>query len=186
MSHPRSSFVKTIEVASNIAIVILAIVATVLLMRNYFFVRTSSRAVTQTASLREKAGPPAGPANGAKLSIDGIDWSESDQTVLLALSDNCHFCSQSAPFYQRLVNALANRRDVRLVALFPQQSDEAKKYLAKIEVPIADVRQASFGLLGVSGTPTVILVDRTGTIKQSWMGLLTSDRESEVLSRIKT
>jgi hypothetical protein len=38
---------------------------------------------------------------------------------------------------------------------------------------------------GVRGTPTLIIVDATGVVKQSWVGRLNAERESEVLGRIK-
>jgi hypothetical protein len=39
---------------------------------------------------------------GAKLKISGVDWSDSQRTVVLALSIHCHFCTSSGSFYKRL------------------------------------------------------------------------------------
>jgi len=73
-----------------------------------------------------------------------------------------------------------------VVAVFPQDTSEGRKYLDGLNVPITEVAQATLDSLGVRGTPTLVIVDKTGTVKQSWVGRLTAERETEVLSRIKT
>jgi hypothetical protein len=42
------------------------------------------------------------------------------------------------------------------------------------------------GEIGVRGTPTLILIDGGGVVKQSWVGRLSADEEAEVLSRLHT
>src|SRR5205085_12578264 len=46
---------------------------------------------------------PKGSPVGSTLSLAGMNWAKNKQTRLLVLRDGCHFCSDSAPFYQRLV-----------------------------------------------------------------------------------
>jgi hypothetical protein len=46
------------------------------------------------------------------------------------------------------------------------------------------VRQAPLSAVGVSGTPTLLLIDGGGAIKESWVGKLPPDKETEVLSRL--
>ena len=53
-------------------------------------------------------------------------------------------------------------------------------------MPVTQVIQAQLDSLGVKGTPTLLIVDQSGTVRQSWVGRLTAERETEVLSRIKT
>jgi len=106
--------------------------------------------------------------------------------VVLALSSKCHFCSESAPFYQRLNDEVAQLRDARLIAVFPQEVDEAKQYLSALGVKIEDVRNASLNSIGVNGTPTLVIIDSKGRIEQSWVGKLSPEREAEVISRVKT
>lgn len=129
---------------------------------------------------------PTGPAAGTQISVPGITWSDSEETVVLALSNKCHFCTESAAFYQKLSRELADRQNVRVVAVFPQEVGEGKKYLDGLNVPITQVAQATLDSLGVRGTPTLVIVDKSGTVKQSWVGRLTAERETEVLSRIKS
>jgi len=119
------------------------------------------------------------------VTVPGVSWEEGDQTIVLALSDHCKYCTESAPFYQKLTRELAERKNVRLVAVFPQEASAGQKYLAGLGVPITEVRQASLDSVGVRGTPTLLIVDKSGAVKQSWVGRLSPEREAEVLNRIK-
>jgi thiol-disulfide isomerase/thioredoxin len=183
-----SKLSKAAEIAANLSLTIVAIVGAGVLVRNYLLrpapapISNANEAAVSKPSTAEIQQS----LEGAHLSIQGINWDESNETVLLALSNKCHFCSESAPFYQKLAQNLAARKDVRVIAVFPQTVDEAKKYLDGLGVPVADVRQASLGSIGVKGTPTLMIVDKTGTVKQAWMGRLSVERESEVLGRLKT
>lgn len=100
----------------------------------------------------------------------------------MVLSTNCHFCTESAPFYQRLAQQKAGRGDVRLMAVLPQSVGEAQKYLDDHGISVDEVRQAVPGAAYARGTPTLILVDRTGSVIESWVGKLPPEKEAEVLS----
>ncbi|HZB45105.1 MAG TPA: hypothetical protein VE360_07670, partial [Pyrinomonadaceae bacterium] len=123
------------------------------------------------------------PEVGSKLSLDGIDWSKSERTVLLALSTKCRFCTESAPFYQRLAQEKEKHDDLGLLAVLPQSIDESQKYLGEHGIKVDAVKQATPGSLNVRGTPTLILVDQTGAVVESWIGKLPPPKEVEVLNR---
>lgn len=198
MENTKGKFARSLEIATNLSIIAIALVGTTVLIKNYLLRSSAPTAteVRQAPADRNSSGPrensradrpaPTGPAAGAQISVSGINWSDSEETVLLALSDKCHFCTESAPFYQKLTRELADRKNVRVVAVFPQEVDAGKKYLDGLNVPITQVAQATLDSLGVSGTPTLVIVDKSGTVKQSWVGRLTAEREAEVLSRVKT
>jgi hypothetical protein len=164
---------QRLEVLTNLAIIVAAVLLSVVLIKNYLLPYFS------------KDGPrdfrvPA----GAKVSLPGIDWSNNNQTLLLVLQKGCHFCTESAPFYQRLVRETAGRGNVHLIAVLPQETDEGKKYLDDLGVAIGEVKQAQLDSIGVYGTPTLILVNNQGVVITSWVGKLSADGEAEVLSRL--
>lgn len=168
------------EVAANAAIVLVAVVASAAMVKHYFL-STSAQPLRQ-----EKQGSVAGPTPGSKISIAGVEWDRSSQTLVLAISTRCHYCTESAPFYRKLAGEVKGRNDLRMVAVFPKESPtESQQYLSKLSVPISDVEQASLGSLGVRGTPTLILVDRNGAVLKSWVGELKPERQEEVLKSIK-
>lgn len=119
---------------------------------------------------------------GTKLSLEGIDWAKNGQTLLMAVSNKCHFCSESAPFYQQLAR---QHGKARLVAVLPQPVEDGKKYLEGTNVAVDDVRQAPLTALGIRGTPTLILVDNNGVAINSWVGKLAPGKEEEVLSSLQ-
>jgi thioredoxin-related protein len=73
----------------------------------------------------------------------------------------------------------------RVLAIFPQTPKESREYLAKLDVKIADLQQAAPASVGAKGTPTLILVDASGAVIQSWEGLLPPHAETEVLAYVK-
>jgi thiol-disulfide isomerase/thioredoxin len=164
---------RKIELLANVAIISVALLIGVAFVRNHLSPAISAR----------PAAPVPVPA-GAKLSVPGVDWAQSEKTLVLALNKGCHYCSASASFYQRLARETAGHKDVRLIAVLPQEVSEGKQYLDELKIPIQDIRQASLDSLGVSGTPTLILLDKTGSVTAAWTGQLPADKEPDVLRRL--
>jgi uncharacterized protein (DUF2126 family) len=69
--------------------------------------------------------------------------------------------------------------------VFPQDNSEGTKYLSNLGVKVDEVEQASFVDLGISGTPTLVLVDSAGKVINKWEGALPPTRESEVIGQLK-
>jgi len=67
------------------------------------------------------------------------------------------------------------------LAVFPDPSDTAKE-AAKSEGLTAQVLAGvPLERLKISGTPTLLLVDRTGTVLNAWIGILSPRQELEVM-----
>ena len=111
----------------------------------------------------------------------GKEWTHGTPV----LQKGCRFCTESAPFYQRLIKETADRNDVKLIALFPQSVTEGKQYLDQIGVNFSDIRQVPPSQVKVSGTPTLILVNESGVAVDVWRGKLPPDAEAQVLSKLK-
>jgi hypothetical protein len=158
---------KRLEIIANTAIIIVAAVAAVVLVRN-LIVRRDARRI-----------PPA-IVTGTPLPLSEMDWRANGRTLVLAVSTSCHYCSESAPFYRRLAAELP-RHGVHLTVLLPQEVSEGRSYLQHLGVPAADIRQAPLRELKIRGTPTLLLVDDRGIIRGVWEGKLSSDAEQNVL-----
>jgi thioredoxin-related protein len=165
---------KKIELAVNISILLVVILIGVFFVKNYLL---SPRSTPEAVDYRIPAG--------TKVSLPDIDWAQNGQTLLLALKKGCRFCAESAPFYQRLASETAVKSRVRLVAVLPQEVNEARQYLSNLNVPIDEVRQAKLDTLGVQGTPTLILVNGKGEVMESWAGKLPVEEETELLRRLE-
>jgi thioredoxin-related protein len=157
-----------LESAANVAIICLAIVVGVLFYQHYSL---SSQAAKQQIKV------------GQELTVAGERFTGAHKTVVLAISTQCHYCTESAPFYRRLVQEIA-RKKVAVVAVLPQGTSDAKQYLSSENVAIDKVLQASPQSIGVQGTPTLILVDSIGKVSKVWVGKLRPEQENEVLSQL--
>jgi hypothetical protein len=162
---------KTVNQVVNVAIVLVVILIGVVFARNYL--RPS------------KPAPAHRDFRGTKVNLSGVDWAHNEQTLLLVLDEKCRFCTESAPFYQRLTAATAANSHLRLVAVLPQDVDAGRQYLLKLNVPIEEVRQSTLDAMGVEGTPTLILVNSNGAVVEAWAGKLSPDQESEALQRLE-
>ena len=161
------SLYKRVELVANVAIIIVAVLVGVVLVRNYLLPRTD---------------PSSKIPVGSKVSLPGAEWDKNGKTLLLALQKDCRFCSESAPFYQRLAQTAA-AKGVKLIAVFPGPEAESHEYLKRLAVPITDIRRVSLSSLNISGTPTLILVNSKGEVAAAWTGKISSDKEAEVLAK---
>jgi thiol-disulfide isomerase/thioredoxin len=171
---------KQIELCANIGIILLTLMGGYVLIRGYFsntMTVTEGRAVTATTKRV--------PTPGMKVSVPGVNWEDKDRTLLFVLSSSCKYCKESTPFYQRLVKETQKIKDLRLVALLPQEVEQGEKYLSDMGIAIREVKQSGPGSVGASGYPTLVIVDNTGTIKKAWVGKLSPEREEEVLDQMK-
>ena len=177
--------IKRLEVLANIAIVITSVVLCSVLAKKYFFSPTKQEAPVEAVASKSPASSASRRLSiqvGTKISLPGIDWTKSTRTVVLALSTNCHFCSESAPFYQELQQQKLN--DVRLVAVFAQPVEDSRDYLNKLGLRVSDVVQSSLSSVGVSGTPTLLLIDNEGSVTDSWVGKLSDSEAAKVFAQI--
>lgn len=162
---------KKLEMLANVAIVLVAVLLVGVVVQRYF--------------IGDRSVPPPEIALGTKVSVPGVDWAQNKQTLLVVLQKGCHFCSESAPFYQRLARE-AGQNNVRLVAVLPNETSVGRQYLAELGVPIEDVRQAALNSVGVRGTPTLMMVNEQGAVTGSWVGKLPEDKEADVINQLRS
>jgi hypothetical protein len=162
-----------IEVASNLATIAAASLLSAVLVKVYF--------------LPTSRGGPAAPAvrigTSLKTRLPGVGWAKDGPTLVLGLSTQCHFCTDSAPFYRRLTQSTGI--NVRTVALLPQPVPEAQQYLVSHGVPVDEVRQVAGSSIGLTATPTLLLVDAAGVVTDIWVGKLQPEQEARVLEAVK-
>lgn len=174
---------QKIELASHIAIIIVAILICVVLVKNYLL--PDSRAKSDAGNNTAIAGNTGEPGIvGKAISLPDVDWKRNGQTLVLVLSTGCRYCTESASFYKELVQKRAKQGNIRLVAILPQPVDASRKYLSDLGIAVDDVRQVPPNSLGVRGTPTLLLVNKDGVVTDSWQGKLTPDKELEVMARL--
>ncbi len=178
-----SNLHKKIEILSNLAIIAIAILLSSVLIKKYFWL---TQADTETKK-RNSSVHVNSEANivGRRISLPNIDWAGNRWNLVLAIHSKCHFCTESAPFYKELTNKLLAQPNLQIVAVSSEPPHIAKAYLDSLGVSIDKVRQADFRPVGVTGTPTLLMVDNNGIVTSTWIGRLDSNREAEVLARLQ-
>jgi hypothetical protein len=175
--------IKKVEVLANVAVIVTSIVLCSALVKKYFFAPKQTVVAAAPSAPSAIGSKTSALQPGTKISLPGIDWSKNSRTVVLALSTTCHFCSESGPFYQKLEQQKPGT--VGLVAVLPQSVEEDRNYLNKLGVKTAEPIQSSLSSIGVTGTPTLLLVDNGGSIIASWVGKLSDDEAERVIGQIR-
>jgi hypothetical protein len=133
-----------------------------------------------TASISTAAAVPTSVAGKIP-----VDLTSRKKWIVLALSTQCHFCQESAPFHADLVQMLRKSADTGLVAVFPQNRQEVEQYEVKYKVNFPNiVTDISPTQLEVRGTPTLLVVDQQGKVLKSWRGLLPEGGQKEVRTEL--
>ena len=184
-----NNFLKKVALLANLATIAIAILLGIAVGQLHSLAKS-----TKNAQPTRPAAPPTRSAMpipseplriGTKLPISGIEWAKNERTLLIALSEGCRYCSDSGPFYQRLTREVSGKKNIGVVAVLPQAVNEGRDYLTSLGVSVADVRQVSLDDLGVIGTPTLIIVNKEGVVTNAWRGQIPSNKEDEVLNRLK-
>lgn len=157
-----------IETIANVIVIVFAVVV------GAFFVKDR---------LSTDAPEPNTVKAGDKLAnLDGWDWAAHDQTLVLGLRKGCHFCEDSAPFYQRLAaQPQQGGSNSNIVAVFPDAADAVKEVVQSEGLGVHALAGVPLEKLKISATPTLLLVDRSGTVLNAWIGMLSPRQEQEVM-----
>jgi hypothetical protein len=113
-----------------------------------------------------------------------LDFAAPRKTLVLVVKSSCPYCTASMEFYKRLANLDRVRSDqVRFVVAGPEPVPVLARYITghglhSKQIVTADVP-------GVSGTPTLFIVDKTGVIEAVWVGKLQPWTEQDVIDAVK-
>ena len=171
---PTRKKLKTVlDVTTNIVVVVFALVAIGVLVKNYFVPSgaKTSVALTKGSVLQE---------------IAGVDYKQAQRTLILGLNVDCRYCSRSVPFYNSLAEAKQeNAGQFNLVAAFINKDPElVKSYVEQKGLSVQAIPGVDLDKLGVHMTPTLILVDSAGKVLDSWRGELQPDGERELFATL--
>ena len=161
-----ANIAKKVEVGANVAIIIAVVIMGILFVRN----QTGQRQASHEISV------------GTKFAMQDVNWKAKEKNIVFALSTTCHFCSESADFY-RQISAVCKEKNIRTIAVFPQDAAAGEEYAKKLGLQFDEVRQASLSGLEINGTPTLLMIDNGGLVRNVWVGKLSTQKEKEVLAK---
>jgi len=166
----RQKLKSTLEIATNIAVLLLAVVALSTLTITFFL---------NPATPKLRPGLEKGKAFGQ---VSKVDYRSSEQTLLIALNTNCSYCRESLPLYRKLEEVQhEGNKSTRILALFPNSEEEVARYTEANQLKLDTVANVDFRPLLISGTPTMVLVNKSGEVKNFWLGKLADPEEDEFL-----
>lgn len=182
---------RAVQFLSHIAVILIAFLVGFVVVKQYFL---SPPAVISSTAPKivgnpDQSGDRISPARttpvGKVIPIAGINWTDKKQTVVLYLSTTCRYCNESVPFYQRLVQE-KSKKGFEIVAILSQNPEESKNYLKTHDLNVPQVFSTSLASLGVTSTPTILLVNQEGIVSDFWRGKLQPDKEAEVLAKLSS
>ena len=161
-----------LDVITNVVVIVFAVVAIGVLVKNYFAPYDVKTSVVKQGSIFPE--------------IAGVDYAQAPRTLILALNVNCRYCTRSVPFYNSLAAARQeNQTEVNIVATFINNDPAlVKSYTDEKQLSVRAVTGIDLDKLGVHSTPTLILVDSTGKVLESWSGELQPQAEREVFAAL--
>jgi hypothetical protein len=117
--------------------------------------------------------------------VSGLNWADHDRTLLLILSSACRFCEASVPFYRKLAATQDSGEAKAFVSVaLPEAPPKANRFLQAEDLRLPLAAHVPLSSLRVSGTPTLLLIDRTGKVLKVWIGKLSDDGEASVMEAI--
>lgn len=135
----------------------------------------------QSRAARVQVSPVA---VGSRLRIENVTWTAAKRHVVVLLSERCVVCRRSIATYRGLVDA-ARHRGVPTMVLLPAHETDAEQWLKSAGViPEQVVRLSAPRSLGLTVTPTVAVVDQTGTVTDLFLGTITADAQRQLLQRL--
>lgn len=152
-------------------------------------IAVSGAAGTHMLASRKAAvvkGPPPPIEAGRQLKLPA-SASDNGKTasLLLMLSTNCRFCTESMPFYARLAELPAVReKRVRLSVISLQPPTLMQEYLSAHGLGVSAVFTVPEAGIAVPGTPTLVLAGADGVVVDSWYGALPPDAEDRVVTAV--
>src|ERR1035437_4410881 len=167
--------IRKSEGVANVATIVVAALLSAVLIKVYL--------LPAPAAQRPQALAETGVGTSLKSKLPGVDWSKNGRTLVLAISTQCHFCKDSTPFYRKLQEEVG--KSLKTVAAVPQTVSEAEQYLNGEGVHVDQVQQVNFATLGVRGTPTLLLVNKSGVVTKVWNGKVQPEQEQQVLAALR-
>jgi thioredoxin-related protein len=175
---PTPKAKSTLDTVANIAIILVCAIAAFILIRNNFF------------NKNQQAGGPRPPEVEVGEQFDALRQvvpAGADRALVVAVSPTCHFCTESMPFYKRLIDERnqkgSNTKVIAAVPVEEAKAEEQKTMTGSGVSPDALVT-LDFKEIKVPGTPTILLVDNQGKVLDVWVGKQESSGEEEILETL--
>jgi len=132
-----------------------------------------------------RAEPPTyKPGDSFEVPVE-MSFDTADKTIVLVLRSTCVFCTESMPFYRTLIAAAKSGGVTQAIVLGSEDEQTTRTYVSQHALEVDRVASVPSTSLKVSGTPTVVLVDRKGKVQNVWVGRPSSSDQRKMLEAVR-
>lgn len=183
MNRMKSIITRVISIITsdklaNIAVICVALMLGAVVVKIYLLGGSKSPAVARTKA----------DLVGKQINLPRPLMGRTSTSVVLALSTDCHFCTESMPFYKQLTEMKQGPgTSFQILTFFPQDPAAANAYLREhgVNPDLIMSGPKPFSDLGVAGTPAILLINEKGVVQEAWLGKLNEKEQAEVISKLK-
>lgn len=167
---------KKLETLANVAIIISSVLFGAIVIYRYFSSYQTLQPLIDSRPHRVE--------NNTKLPLKNIDWSRHEKNFVVVFSMTCRFCIESIEFYKQLAKLGAERDNIRIIVVTPHPVVEAREFFRDKGVNIDEIVHADLADLSINATPTLLLIDQNGKVKDSWIGKLNLEKEKTIIYQL--
>ncbi len=167
---------STLDMVANVAIIIVCAIAAFILIRNNFFNKPQAGQRPPEAVVGEKLD-----------ALRKVVPAGTDRALVVAVAPTCHFCTESMPFYKRLLEERDQKGSkTKVIAAVPREEARAEEQRTMDSAGVKPDAMVvvDFQNIKVPGTPTILLVDNEGKVLDVWVGKQDSSGEDEILKTL--
>jgi hypothetical protein len=158
---------RAIVALCNLSVVVLAVLTVVLYLRHL------------PATAR-----PTAPAVGSKFVLPHGGSNDGGDILYVAMSAHCGVCEGEADSYRSLEQALDGAQGATVLYLMPEEEAAGRRFLNGHGLRGGVEFGTAFRGSGITGFPTVLLVDRQSIVRFSHIGRLTADDKQRLETAI--
>jgi hypothetical protein len=166
-----------LDTAANLCIILTCVLFAAVITSMY------AKAPNRTTGPRTANQVPTYAIGDVVGGIAGLTF-DAERSLLVVFRSACQLCTDSMPFYRRVadgVSRTAGTQRIQFVGVTIDPLAVGSSYLTTHRLHLSKVVATTRASLRAGGTPTLLLVDRSGRIKRIWIGRLSADQEREVL-----
>lgn len=154
------------------------------LVGHYTNAPSAPQAVSTARSAAQSMSPIYKPGEQVST-LPGVDYSIAPATLLMIVKSDCGYCDASMPFYRRIVARRTEQKStLRLIVGAPATDAGFDGYLGANGLSVDQTLMLNQGSLKVRATPTLLLVDSAGRVKNIWEGQLPETQERAVMDAL--
>ncbi len=116
--------------------------------------------------------------------LQGVNYSNENQTLVLLLRSSCPYCRAEVPFYKQVVEVARRSGRTQIVAVFAAHDMGASRFLADNDIAARFTVAPDSQIFKAYATPTLLLVNHQGRVSDFWVGAVQGPTAESILRKL--